>query len=607
MGNEKTLTALGQQVRRDILTSTTAAGSGHATSSLSAVELMVALMFGGFFRADVRRPDSANNDRLIFSKGHAAPLLYTLYAAAGAVSERELKTLRQFTSRLEGHPSMRFPFTEAPTGSLGQGLSVGLGEATAARLQKLSFRTYVLLGDSEMAEGSVWEALQLAAFRKVDNLTAILDVNRLGQSGPTMIGHRVQDYVQRVESFGWKTVTIDGHDFAQVQRAFKTALSTKGRPTMIIAKTVKGKGVSFLENRQGWHGKALNEKQLKKALEEIGAPKKNIRGVVAKPRAQSPWFPKRRPASKRVDVAPRSPRAAFGDALIRLAPAWPQLVVLDGEVKNSTFTEKFADHYPERFIEAYIAEQNMVGMASGLVARGFLPVTATFAAFFTRAFDQLRMAQYAGSHQIFAGTHVGVHIGEDGPSQMGLEDIAMFRTLAGSTVLYPADGAAAERLLELGLKVQGLVYLRLTRATLPTLYKNSTTFEIGGSHTLRTSRKDTVTIVAAGVTAHEALKAADELAKKKISARVVDVYSIQPIDATTLKNAARQTGRILTVEDHRLPGGIGEAVRSVLGPLAGRVRSLGVTKPPRSGRPEQLLAYEGIDVAGIVKAVTRWK
>jgi len=607
MGNEKTLTALAAQVRRDILTSTTAAGSGHPTSSLSAVELMVGLMFGGFFRADVRRPSAANNDRLIFSKGHAAPLLYALYAAAGVVSERELKTLRQFNSRLEGHPSMRFPFTEAPTGSLGQGLSVGLGEAIAAHLQKLSFRAFVLLGDSEMAEGSVWEALQLAAFRKVDNLTAIVDVNRLGQSGSTMIGHRLADYAKRVESFGWRTVMIDGHDLAQVQRAYKVALSTKGRPIMILAKTVKGKGVSFLENRQGWHGKALNGKQLAQALEEIGTPKKNIRCVIAKPRVQSPWFPKRRPMGKRTNIASLSPREAFGEALVSFAPAWPQLVVLDGEVKNSTFTEKFEEHNPERFVQAYIAEQNMVSMSTGLAARGHIPVAATFAAFFTRAFDQLRMAHYARFHQIFAGTHVGVHIGEDGSSQMGLEDIAMFRTLQGSTILYPADGVSAERLVELGLKAEGLIYLRLTRATLPTLYKNNTAFEIGGSHTLRTSRKDSVTIVAAGVTVHEALKAADELAKKKISARVVDVYSIQPIDAATLKNSAHQTGRILTVEDHRLPGGIGEAVRSSLGPLAGCVRSLGVIKPPRSGRPEQLLAYEGIDAVGIVKAVTSWK
>lgn len=607
MGNEKILTALAQQVRRDILTSTTAAGSGHATSSLSAVELMVGLMFGGFFRADVRRTDGANNDRLIFSKGHAAPLLYALYVAAGVVSERELKILRQFRSRLEGHPSMRFPYTEAPTGSLGQGLSVGLGEAIAARLQKLSFRTFVLLGDSEMAEGSVWEALQLAAFRKVDNLTAILDVNRLGQSGPTMIGHRVHDYVQRVESFGWKTVTIDGHDLAQVQRAYKVALITKGRPTMIIAKTVKGKGVSFLENRQGWHGKALNEKQLKQALEEIGAPKKNIRGVLAKPRVQSPWFSKRRPMGKRTNVNSLSPREAFGEALVRFAPAWPQLVVLDGEVKNSTFTEKFADRHPERFVQAYIAEQNMIGMATGLAARGHLPVAATFAAFFTRAFDQLRMAHYAGFHQVFAGTHVGVHIGEDGFSQMGLEDIAMFRVLQGSTILYPSDGVSTERMTELALKQTGLVYLRLTRAVLPAIYKSSTKFVVGGSQTLRSSRKDSVTLVAAGVTLHEALKAADELAKKKISARVIDLYSIEPIDAVTLKRAARDTGRILTIEDHRLAGGIGEAVRSALGPIAGTVRSLGVTKMPRSGRPEQLLAYEGIDAAGIVKAVMTWK
>jgi transketolase len=606
MGNERILTALAQQVRRDILISTTAAGSGHATSSLSAVELMVGLMFGGFFRADVRRPDAPNNDRLIFSKGHASPLLYALYASAGAVGERDLKTLRKFGSRLEGHPSMRFPFTEAPTGSLGQGLSVGLGEAMAARFQRLSFRTYVLLGDSEMAEGSIWEALQLAAFRKADNLAAILDVNRLGQSGPTMIGHQLTDYAKRVESFGWRTIIIDGHNFAQIQDAYKTASMTIGRPTMILAKTFKGRGVSFLENRQGWHGKAISEKQLEQALQEIPQSKR-LRGVFAQPRRGVPRSGKKRQALKNISAAARSPREAFGDALMRLGSAWPQMVVLDGEVKNSTFTEKFAVTFPERFIQAYIAEQNMVGVSTGLAARGQLPVAATFGAFFTRAFDQLRMAHYAGFHQVFAGTHIGVHIGEDGFSQMGLEDIAMFRALPGTTILYPADGVSAERLLELGLKHDGVMYLRLTRGILPTLYKSGTRFQVGGSHTLRSSRNDTVTIVAAGVTLHEALKASEELAKKKVHARVVDVYSIQPIDSVTLRKAARETRRILTVEDHVLSGGIGEATRSALGALAGTVRSLGVTKTPRSGRPEQLLAYEGIDAAGIVKAVLSWK
>ncbi len=601
----ETLPGIARYLRMAILRATTAAGSGHPTSSLSATDLMTALLFGGVFRADLNRPRYPNNDRLIFSKGHAAPLLYALSAAAGKIPMRNLLRLRKQGSILEGHPMPVYPYCDVPTGSLGQGLSIGVGMALAGRMRNLPFRTYVLLGDSEMAEGSVWEALQLAGHERLATLTAILDVNRLGQSGPTMLGHHVEVYAKRVASFGWKTVTVNGHDLKAVLRAYRTALQTRNKPTMVIARTVKGKGVSFLENKGGWHGKALTEPELRRALKEIGPVPSRVRGEVTAPERVGIPRPSvkvasmfRYPAKK-----PVAPREAFGNALVRLAPAWPQLVVLDAEVKNSTMTEAFGQRFPRRFLESYIAEQNMIGIATGLAARDLLPVSATFAAFLTRCHDQLRMAHYAGAHQIIAGTHAGVHIGEDGPSQMGLEDIAMFRSLQNCTVLYPADAVATERCTELSLSAKGLAYLRLTRAKLPVVYPSSAVFHIGGSHTLLSSPNDRATIVAAGVTLHEALKAATALANRKIPVRVIDCYSIAPIDAVTLKRAARETGRMLTVEDHYLAGGIGEAVQSVLGPLAGAVRSLGVTKVPHSATPEQQLAVQGIDAGSIVKAV----
>lgn len=600
------LQSLARLVHFYILRSTTAAGSGHPTSALSAVELMVALLFGGVFRTDLKRPHYPNNDRLVFSKGHASPLLYALYAAAGRVKLPELLRYRKFGSRLEGHPMPVFPYVEAPTGSLGQGLSIGLGIAIAAQLDQLPFRTYVLLGDSEMAEGSVWEAIQLAGYRKQDNLTAILDVNRLGQSGPTMLEHDVQAYANRVKSFGWHAVVIDGRNFSEILKAYGEARSTQGKPTMIIARTFKGSGVSFLENKEGWHGKALSKEELKTALAEVGQVNLKVRGAVAPPQPATPHLiqqrPVREPRYKLGDLV--ATRKAVGQALVRLAPRFPKLVVLDGEVKNSTFTELFEAKYQQRFIQAYIAEQNMVGMANGLANRGKLPVTATFAAFFTRAHDQLRMAQYAGTHQIFVGTHAGVHIGEDGASQMGLEDIALFRSLHASTVLYPADAVCAERLMERALKAQGIVYLRATRANLPVLYKTSRFF-IGGSQALRHSKHDQATIVGAGVTLYEALKAADVLLKRNVNVRVIDLYSIKPLDQQTLRRAARETKHLVVVEDHRPEGGIAEAVRSALGRLAGTVTSLAVRKIPKSGKPEEQLRYQGIDTQAIVAALLK--
>lgn len=604
---QSALSAITKHIRSDLIRMTTAAGSGHLSSSLSAVELMTGLMFSGVFRADLRRPDYPNNDRLIFSKGHAAPLLYALYAAAGRVSRKELLTLRKFGSRLEGHPMLRFPYTEVPTGSLGQGLSVAIGEALAATMDKLTYRVYCLLGDGEMAEGSVWEAIQFAGFRKLSNLVAIVDLNALGQSGPTMLEHDAATTAKRVSAFGWHTLTVDGHDVGKVTAAYAAAQKVKDRPVMIIAKTIKGKGVALIEGKGGWHGKVLSPSEAATALQALSPVDEKVKGVVAMPDKRQP----RRGAKKKSpDVKYKlgqmiSPRLALGRGLARLAPTWPALVVLDGDVKNSTFTELFARKNAKRFIEGYIAEQNMVGVSGGLAARGKLPVSATFAAFWTRSHDQLRMAAYAGRRQVFIGTHAGVHIGQDGPSQMGLEDMALFRALPNSTVLCPADAVAAERLLEQAMKAPGLVYLRATRADLPVLYPSTTRFPVGGSKVWRQSKVDVATIVAAGVTVHQALAAADQLAKKKILVRVIDLYSIKPLDAVTVKQSARETRHVIVVEDHRPEGGLGEAVRTALGKQAGVVTSLAVTKIPRSGRPDELLRFEQIDAMAISTAVMK--
>ncbi len=601
------LQSIANQIRANIIRSTTAAGSGHLTSSLSAVELITGLMFGGTFRADTKKPQYPNNDRLIFSKGHAAPLLYSAYAVAGALPASKLGQLRRFGSALEGHPMPKFAFTEAPTGSLGQGLGIGLGEALAARMQKLSYRIYVLLGDSEMAEGSVWEALQVASFHQLDNLVAILDFNGLGQCGPTMLGTDAETMSKRVSAFGWETIVVDGHDLEKVVAAFTQAKKVRGKPVMIIGKTVKGKGVSLVEGKEGWHGKALNTEEAKLALKELGVIDDKIRGVVAVPdKRQSTLSLKK--AAKVINYKIGelvATREAIGKALVRLAPSFPKLIVLDGEVKNSTNTELFEKKFPKRFIEGFIAEQNLVSMSGGLAARGLLPVFATFSAFMSRAFDQLRMNQYSGTHQVYVGTHAGVHIGQDGASQMGLQDIAMFRTLEKSTVLYPSDAVSAEALTEKTLKAEGIIYVRATRALLPVLYQPTQRFVIGGSQTLRTSNDDVATIVAAGVTVHEALKAFILLAKRYIHVRVIDLYSIKPIDVATLKLAARQTKNIIVVEDHYPEGGIAEAVRTALGKDAGCVTSLAVRKTPHSGTPEELLAYEWIDAAAIIAAVQK--
>ncbi|MHB8068670.1 MAG: transketolase [Desulfobaccales bacterium] len=594
-------------IRYYILAATTEAGSGHPTSSLSATELMAALLFGGYFRFDLDRPEHPNNDRLIFSKGHASPLFYALWVAAGKLSGEELiKTYRKFGSPLEGHPTVRFPYCEAATGSLGQGLSIGLGMALNAKyLDKLPYLTFVLLGDSEMAEGSQWEAIQLAAHYELDNLVGILDVNRLGQRGETMYGRDLQAYEQRIAAFGWETILVDGHNFAEILPAYQQAALVSGKPVMIIAKTIKGKGVSFIEDKNGWHGKALKREEFERALPELGEIDMSVRGEIPKPHDQQPLSPTPQnapPPSYPADK-PVATRVAYGNALKRIFPEFPRIVSLDGEVSNSTMAEIFQKAYPERFFEMYIAEQNMVGMGLGLARRGKMPFVSTFAAFFSRAFDQIRMSQYSDPNLKFAGSHAGVSIGEDGPSQMALEDLAMFRAVLGSVVLYPSDAVSTERLVEAMARHQGIAYLRTTRAATPILYGAEEKFDIGGSKVLRRSDQDRATVIAAGITLWEALAAYEELQKEGIAIRVIDLYSIKPLDLPTLMDAARVTKILITVEDHYPEGGLGEAVQSALSTSGTPVHTLAVRRKPKSGKPGELLAFEEISARAIVRKV----
>ena len=604
--NTARLESLAKLIRYYIISCTTKAGSGHPTSSLSATDIMAGLMFGGFFHFDPAEPGLPNNDRLIFSKGHASPLFYALWTAAGQTTEEELMTYRLFGSPLEGHPTPRFRFAEAATGSLGQGLSVGVGMALNGKyLDRLPYRTFVLMGDSEMAEGSVWEALQTAAFYKLDNLVGIIDVNRLGQRGETMYGWNLEAYVERVRAFGWETFPIDGHDFTQILAAFGKALEVRDRPAMIIAKTVKGKGVAAIENKNGWHGKALKQAETDEAIRLLGPLDRSLRGGIAKPedlktqqRAPGTVSP---PSYQPGDAV--ATRKAYGDALKRLYPAFPEMVVLDGEVSNSTYAEIFSEAFPERYFEMYIAEQNMVGAAVGLSARGKIPFVSTFAAFFMRACDQIRMGRYSEGNIKFCGSHAGVSIGEDGPSQMGLEDIAFFRSIQDSVVLYPADAVSCERLVEQAARFQGIVYLRTTRGATPVIYEGTEEFEIGGHKVLKEGERDRVAIIAAGITLFEALDAHALLTKEGIPVRVIDLYCLKPIDGTALVRSLGPAGAVITVEDHHPEGGLGEAVRSALVGAEIPVYSLAVRKVPRSGKPAELLDYEEISRRSIVMKV----
>ncbi len=594
-------------IRYYILTMTTKAGSGHPTSSLSATELMTCFFFGNIFRFDSDHPKSPNNDRLIFSKGHASPLFYALWAVAGELTEEELMDYRKFGSPLEGHPSPAFPYAEAATGSLGQGLSIGIGMALNAKyLDQLPYRTYVLLGDSEMAEGSQWESLQIAAHYKLGNLIGVLDVNRLGQRGETMYGWNLEVYQKSISSFGWKTILLDGHSIPEILVAFEEAFRVKDQPIMLIAKTIKGKGVSFIENKDGWHGKTLKKEECERAIQELGTVDKSVRGEISLPDDLKPKDETPRGLSKTMAYPTDKPvatRKAYGNALVRIFPHFPNLVSLDGEVSNSTYAEIFKEAYPDRFFEMYVAEQNMAGAAVGLSCRGKIPFVSTFSAFMSRAFDQIRMSQYSNSNIKFIGSHGGVSIGEDGPSQMGLEDIAMFRTILNSVVLYPSDAVSTEKLVEESARHYGPVYLRTTRKETPVIYRPDEEFPIGGSKVLRKSDTDRVTVIAAGITVPEALNAYEDLKKEGILIRVIDLYSIKPIDFATLLEAASATKAIITVEDHYPEGGLGEAVKSALATVAIPVLSLAVRKRPMSGKPEELLDYEEISKKAIVQKV----
>jgi transketolase len=607
MLNVNEISRLAKLIRYYILVSTTNAGSGHPTSSLSAVELMTMLLFGGFFRYRIADPSYNNNDRLIFSKGHASPLLYSLWAAAGAIKSEELLTLRKFKSRLEGHPTFRFPYAEAATGSLGQGLSIGLGMALNARyIDILPYKTFALLGDSEMSEGSQWEAIQLASHYKLGNLIGIIDVNGLGQRGETLYGKNTLQYEKRISAFGWKTLTIDGHNLAEIADAYKEACKTSETPVMIIAKTIKGKGVSLFEDKMGWHGKTLSKEQAEKAIIELGEIDKEIKGTISVPEIIEPSL--QRIDFEKINVEDKniSTRKSYGIALVNIFSKFSSMVVLDAEVSNSTFSDIFKEKIPSRFFEMFIAEQNMVGVALGLSLRNKIPFISTFAAFLTRAFDQIRMSRYSNANIKFAGSHAGVSIGEDGVSQMGLEDIAMFRTIPDSVILYPCDGISTMKLVEKAAEHFGNVYIRTTRMDTPLVYPSDENFVIGGSKVLKESKKDIVTLITAGITVHEALRAYEELKEEGILIRLIDLYSIKPLDKKTINIAADKTKYILTVEDHYPEGGIGEAVTSAL-EVPCKVKILAVRKIPISGRPSELLNYEEISKDSIISEVKRIK
>lgn len=603
----KHLEEIAKLLRYYILLSTTKAGSGHPTTCLSAVELMASLLFGGFFHFDADDPQNPNNDRLIFSKGHAAPLLYSLWTVVGKLTEDELLTLRKFGSPLEGHPVRRFPYSEAATGSLGQGLSIGVGMAINGKyIDRLPYRVFVLLGDSEMTEGSVWEAIQLADYYKLDNLIGIVDVNRLGQRGETMYGWNLSAYEKRISSFGWKTICIDGHNFNEIFKAYEEALSSNV-PSMIIAKTVKGKGISFLEDKEGRHGVALTKEEFNQALRELGEIKKfSVPLKKPEPLTPNPELLQTKEFIKNYSIGDKvATRRAYGEALVKIFPEFSNIVVLDAEVSNSTYAEIFKNHYPERFFECFVAEQNMVGMAVGLSLRGKIPFVSTFAAFLTRAFDQIRMAQYSDVNIKFVGSHAGVSIGQDGASQMGLEDIAMMRSILNSVVLYPSDAVSTEKLVREAANYNGIVYIRTTRAATPVIYNENEDFPIGGAKVLKASDKDLFTVIGAGITLHEALKAYEELKNKGIYIRVIDLYSVKPLNTELLKQASSETDAIITVEDHYPAGGISEAVKGEVG--SEKIYSLSCKKIPKSGNPEELLDYEEISARAIVNKVLELK
>ncbi|HLD01742.1 MAG TPA: transketolase [Patescibacteria group bacterium] len=610
-------------VRKWSLIATSEAGSGHPTSCLSAADLTTVL-FDKYFSYDPQNPLDLTNDRFILSKGHAAPLLYTLFAVSGIIPFEDLRTVRKFGSNLEGHPTPRFKYSDGATGSLGQGLSIGAGIAYGLRSGISNFKfqisnlpkVYVLLGDGELAEGQVWEAANFASYNKLDNLIAILDINKFGQSGETMFAHDLKEYLDRFTAFGFEAIVIDGHDVKAIDSALQMATTNdSGKPYVIIAKTYKGKGISFLENKPNWHGKPLKKEDLEKALKELGDVDDSLRFSLRKPSVilngvknlikKDPSHSLRMTNYKKGEEI--ATREVYGQVLAELGDSDPLIYALDAEVKNSTFSQDFLKAHPERFIECFIAEQNMVSMAAGLSRLGKKPFVSTFAAFLTRGFDQIRMAAIGKANIRFCGSHSGVSIGEDGPSQMGLEDIAMFGTIPDAVIFHPSDAVSTAKLVASLVNQQGISYLRTLRPATPVLYENNEQFEVGGSKILRSAQNDTLTIVAAGITVHEALKAYEELQNKGISVRIVDCYSIKPIDKKTLVTCLKETKQktIITVEDHFIHGGLGDFVLDAVSDTGATVKKLAVDHISRSGKKDELLADAGINADSIVKTVTK--
>ena len=597
------------RLRIDCVRATSEAGSGHPSTCCSAAEIVAALFFAEM-RYDAQDPQNPDNDRFVLSKGHAAPVLYSAWAEVGFVKRDDLLALRRLDSDLEGHPTPRLPFVDVATGSLGQGLCAGVGIALNARRIASDYRTYVLLGDGESAEGSVWEAADVAGFHRLDSLCAITDVNALGQSGPTQWQHDMEALAARWRAFGWQAIVIDGHDLPAILEALEKARQTRSRPTMILARTLKGKGISLMEGKGGWHGKALKKgEELDTALSELRSQLVPEDGPIQRP--EGPHGAERQPPQPGA-VGPSAykvgdtvaTREAYGAAIARLAATDGRIVALDADVKNSTFSDKFEQQHPGRFYQNFIAEQVMIGAAMGLASRGAIPFPSTFAAFLTRAYDFIRMAAISNLNVKMAGSHAGVSIGEDGPSQMALEDLAMMRAEPNVTVIYPCDAVSTEKLIERMAYHPGPAYMRTSRPKTPVIYGPDEDFPIGGLKVLRQSATDVATVIGGGVTVFEALEACDELARQGINIRIIDLYCLQPIDAATLQRCARETaGRLITVEDHYPAGGIGDAVASAVAPEGCTVRRLAVSEIPRSGMPDQLLDRYGISARHIVSAV----
>lgn len=588
MSKLKDLQSMADKLRIHSLKSTTSAGSGHPTSCLSCAEIMSCLFFD----------EMKKGDEFILSKGHAAPILWAAYSEAGLIPVEELQNLRKINSALEGHPTPRMQAIKVATGSLGQGLATGAGMSLAMKLKKSDNRVYVLLGDGECAEGSVWEAANISSYYRLDNLCAIIDMNKLGQSRETMFAHNNIEYKKRFEAFGWQTAIINGHKVNEILNAFKKAKQSH-KPFVIIAKTLKGKGISFLENKQGWHGKALNREELEKALKQIKTEEIKLKSDISFPEKYNYNISGFEKIQYKLGEMIAT-RDAFGKALTSLGRKNNNIIVLDGDVKDSTRTLEFFKEFPNRSFDAFIAEQCMTGMSIGFSSMGFIPFVSTFAAFLTRAHDFIRMAQYSNANIKFIGSHSGISIGEDGPSQMGLEDISMFLSIPNSIILYPSDAVATQCLVEQMAQHNGISYLRTTRPKTPTIYSNNEKFQIGGLKVIRKSNNDKVLIIAAGITVHEALKAHKLLQNKGINVRVIDLYSIKPVDKQTLiQNAKECNNNVIVVEDHYL-GGIGSIVAEIIG----KIKHLYVKDIPRSGKPEELMHKYEIDADAIVKTVS---